>query len=685
MLSTPKNTATLLPYLQVPQGEECLCLSLFTSGDSGRETSYPFEVIDDSPAYYRLIAGCFVTDAGVRLKKVFLQVQKDRYPQPDPFRLTTNRDIDASWQKLCASKQGEGVLLGSQKDAQGMLQRQSSLLYCRERDRFFHPVCPSCALPLTLCCDDSYLDSAGLSPYSTTSQRYLYCASCCDMGLDEIYTYERGHVDPFSVKDRWALLERLGQIGELTPPPDLFPCARCPEHPECYGPDLTVRSRVVPFSFFPFYLMAWDAPTLHSLDFLPLLAGATVEEVKTRLDPRLDAARINLLKTLPWGKGGATFFFAQDERIFLEVLYLKLSFLHRMLKGFFLCKEHEVRFPLNSVWITLPQSDGELPTFWNFCTSLVSDLRSEAAGLSRRRFSSEDLSHLGLAWFQTLLLNSRLQAKDLLFAVTDYLALRRGEKAPARAGIGLPELAVPENLFWHPGEVPVRAEWQRFWERGCAPGFLFLDEADSEANSNFAGRVLEALDMLLAEVKNALFSFPPPLEMQYPAPEADTLLFQGGVTRLMERCRKEFKGSSVPPLPGGDADEAETVIISPRGTPLAPGAVPDPSLETVLISAPSGPAGRPNHVDDTVSETVVLAPEAQKTVTPPMAPPEDEALTETVLLKACRSQNQPQTAVKGAGNGTKQTGNRADGDDQLGETVVLMVPPVPRRPGGFNR
>ena len=266
-----QRSASLLPYLQGARSDARLKLSLFQSDPSLRDKAYPFEVLDDTPAVSRLIKAAFLTDAGSVLKKVVLQVQKDRYAlAADELRPLTNLDIDAFWQQAFPGGPARAagtvpILISSQRDARGTLTPLAPLFLCRERGLFFHPVCPGCGLPLTLCRDDGLLQRFELTPYTTSLKRYLHCDGCCREGLAEFYLYELDHDDLVTVKDRWALIDRFSQVEASLDPDGEFPCVGCPERAGCFGPIPRARTRIVPFSFYPFYLLLNDAPSLHAI------------------------------------------------------------------------------------------------------------------------------------------------------------------------------------------------------------------------------------------------------------------------------------------------------------------------------------------------------------------------------------------------------------------------------------
>ncbi|UFS70727.1 hypothetical protein LPW11_00720 [Geomonas sp. RF6] len=690
MTTTTKSTdlPSLLPYLHPPSGAQGVKLVIC---ESAGDEAFPFAVVEESSPFTRLLEGAFVTDAASELKRVFLQVQKDRYTlRGDALRPVTNRDVDAAWQVAGAAEEETGVKLGSLIDGAGRPAPQASLLYCRQRKLFFHPVCTTCGLPLTLCTDEAVLASARLAPYGTTAKRYLYCEPCCAHGVPEFYLYERDHDDPVSVKDRWDLIERFALVEEIMDPEGDFPCVRCPERDSCYGAPRQARSRITPVSFYPFYLRIHEAPMMRGRDFLALAAGAPVQEVASEAvpDPRV-------LQRALWGERRRTLLPQNDPRLFLEVLFLKLSFLTEVLRRTFLPDGRlAATVDGDRAWVRLV-TGGVLPLCWNFSVQLIEDV-SPRATLSSGLPSSDHVARLGLFWFQSLLCNKTVRRHEVLHAVADRLALLRGELSPEEGG-ALERLAVPENLFWYPAESTVPREWLPPWEKACAVGHHFLRGAA------LGGRVQpeampEQLDRLLDEIKMELFAAAQPRDEV--RGEYSSVL-SSVVARQIEKVRAEMAAANgpapaAPTAAEPDEDEAETVILSPERLHPSPAAydtdaavtetvlltpgdawpycpAASESLDEVLSPHLSGTSPVPE-ADEALCETVLLTPHLSTCFQPQSAQDPDDAILETVLLRPGMAQ--PVLPVE------PEAAFRVDEDAALGETVVLNVP---RRPSGFNR
>jgi hypothetical protein len=602
---------SLLPYLRPGDGGR-LKLSLLESQDTGAPRSYPFDILDDSAPYCRLVQAAVVTDAGTVLKKVILQLQKDHYlPSADPLYRVTNGDVDRSWQETFVARlrNPEMILLSSQTDRDKRLVQQAPLFYCREKGEFFHPVCPSCGLPLSLCTDDGYLKKSGLVPYATSLKRYLYCRACCQLGLQEIYLYERDHADPLSLKDRWSLIEAFAAVDEDLDPEDAFPCARCGERDACFGQQHLARMRMIPFSFYPFHMLLHSAPSLRAADFLAQVAGAPRGELEPKLEIPEDA----------------TLFPPGDRRWFLEILFLKLTFLHEVLQQGLAGNGEGARTSMDRIWVTLAPLSRNLPLFWNFSVTTFDSVVPAAA----TPLCTGHSAHLGIIWFRTLLSSREVTATEVLHAVVDHLALPKGSGRHKPSG-KLAELLVPQNIYWEPKEREVPTEWQTFWERAFSLGLNLLDRSPEE--------VLTPLAALLSELKAAVLAAPATPETRPQTRRDDEAVLRSVVGKLIERYIGIENGQREPEA---DEFEAATVIIPRRLDPATPQpAAEDSIMETVLIPQAVKESLSPEAEwgDEPVMETVMISSDAAPAVlsgcrkTVPDLEQEGADLLETVLL-----------------------------------------------------
>jgi hypothetical protein len=677
------QVSSLLPYLR---RNACLRLCV-TSPDSSEADApqYPFLVLNDSDPTTKLLAGRFVTDAGSVLRRVFLLMQRDQYiPSADASWPVNNPDVDSAWRKAFSLYTGESegissLLLDGQVGSEGSLQPFSSLFYCSKKEVFFHPPCPLCGLPLRLCRDDHLLVNTGLQSYSSTTCRYLYCGSCSTLGDSRFYAYERDHASPPTLQDRWALIRSFASPGVGSDPGTSFPCGDCPEHNRCFGPDFAAGSRIVPFSFYPFHLLIFDAFTLHSRDFLSLVAGASPDEVEKRLHPLRDRARIECLADIRRDNpSGETLFPVTDERYFLEVLYLKLSFLDDVLRRVLAqpVPQHGsgMSLSLDTVWVKLPERSDRLPAWWNFRTGSIDIVRPRPEGLS---FAAADpfkpLLHAGLVWFSALLCNGRLGDRDIFWALqneapgSDVSPFAPWEHPDSRA------VFLPENIFWDPEALRVPSAWYPLWSRALHIGQELVRSALSGDRAWSGETFFRDVAVLRSEIRSALFVAVPGARKDV-AREIPVLDEQGvhdALLRIAGRWRAKAQ-EGTPPCPVEEKDEmTETVILSARQEKRDFWGIMDTDefMETIILS-PNGkraeiPTPPPDReYDDAIPETLIITAEQAKATDKRAESPEPASRPEPIV---------PQDSVPPA-------------EDLLSETVILAPRKIdPRMKGAKGK
>jgi hypothetical protein len=272
---------SLVPYLDKARHPFVLKLAFpgQPKGHSGNLPD-PFVVLYDSDPLTRVFMGKMVTDTGDAFKDIFLLTQRDGYPRSVPaLDVLTNRAVDGLWQdafRLRNTSGGKSITLSANLKGDKTFLPFRSLFYCAFRDRFFHPPCPTCGGLLDLCRADERLKAGGLPPYSASLDRYLYCPSCSEVETAPgFYAPSKGKNDPPSLLDAGDLIRAFGKIDDDVT--GAFPCGRCSEKVSCYGAEGKALRRIFPFSFFPFYLLAFEAYPAHAMDFLGLVSGASPE------------------------------------------------------------------------------------------------------------------------------------------------------------------------------------------------------------------------------------------------------------------------------------------------------------------------------------------------------------------------------------------------------------------------
>jgi hypothetical protein len=634
---------SLLPYLQ--SGDKQLKLEiLLNSKDPAylEKSPFPFLLINESTPFERLMEAKIVTGAGSAVKRLFLLQQSDNYRHvPDEMWPITNEDIEKRWRNVIeayASRSSSGnpnpILLAGQIPGDGEHSPFNPLFYCSYKDVYFHPPCPKCGDFLQLCRDDTLLAESNLSPYSTSLNRYLYCPKCLqESDNPQFYAYSREAKDPPILKDRHDLINEYGDLILKSEYTGSFPCMNCPELTACYGTDNRVMSRIVPYSFYPFYLLIFEADTMAAPDFLALISGASFETLKAGLSGKQAHGRIRCLQRYQESRRShSDFIFGGDsEKSFLEVLYLKLSFLGELIHKLFSESDGAVycdaSLAMDRVWIKLADQGGLLPHFWNFNLSIL-DIWST---VSRRPHLSKfppAYGHyfLGTIWFFALLVNNR-QSIAKVRAALDKYTTAFGDQDFVFSQIIQAEDAgavfAPENLFWDPASKEVGNKWHNIWNKTLDIGGALLAAAFQGMQNRSSDEFWLDYNSLRTEIKKELFGLAPtasPTELSSDDPMIADILI-----RLLAKWRGEIQPPATPETEKKAEDTtaseakkmealAETVILSPAARPDAD-ASPDRSTaeeETLILRSgdlpPSPVTDIPSSDDDLIQETVILSP-----------------------------------------------------------------------------
>jgi hypothetical protein len=663
---------SLLPYLDANRGNFHLHATLISDDSALLErASFPFLAITDSDPLTRLIEARIRTDAGSEIERVFLLVQRDRYLlAEDELWPVGNRDIEDAWQKAFSFYSTENqdnsfIALAGQLDDQGRPVQLSSLFYCKTRQLFFHPPCPRCGLPLQQCEDEDLLSKAGLQSYSGSLKRYLYCRSCASTGRLDFYVYEAEPSGPQTVRDRTSLIKKFKLLIEGNKNVEQFPCIGCPDYKDCYGAEQRVLSRIVPFSFYPFYMFIFKALSLNATDFLPLVSGASFEELEAELEKKGEHGRTNFLKSVRQDElRKAPCLFDSGSRNFLEVLYLKLTFLAEVFQG--ISSGHEIlshpdlRLSLDKIWVKLPEHGSRLPFLWNFRVKFTDIFRQQTDKTSSPDSPAANaLVFMGLVWFYALLVNRRQDISTVhlsLKEIMDKFSRDSSFSFENYVHEGLSPALLPSNIFREPEGKTVNEDTLPLWEKALQAGWTVLNAGYHPAACFSPDNFLQQLDQLREEVKARLFAEAPAVERQ-PVREEDKAI-SGILENIYDKWSSAFamkeealtetvvltpESAEKKTAPPEKQEEilTETVILSPQGmkdtlkpSPETPQKKPDAvPAETVIISArdvtgASRPAGEQPEVSAPVEQ-----PGASTETEERKKKKEQDILAETIILK----------------------------------------------------
>jgi len=581
-------------------------------------------VLSDINPFFRILKVDLSTVSGFSLKELFLIQQKDDYSYTKNILETiSNSVIDGFWQDniSCSRSQGTCVeLISSSPDACAPAPFRA-LFYCQFKQLYFHPICPECGALLDQYYQDEPLAEAGVHPYSSTLRRYLYCSAC---DSDSYYVYQREDDDAPFVFDRFVLIRDFGRQAKASTASSL-PCCTCNCKEECYGEQGLSVSRISPFSFYNSYMVAFSASSLTSFDFIALVSGASPAELQAAgNDGRfLDVAFSEQIKN--------NFLFSGRDKWFLEILFLKLTYLSQ-LAHFALSEEvlknySDLEISLDQFWIDFPIVNNHLPNFWNFTVKplgggvLVTN-RNESFLPATRRLHSYIL-----IWFATLLANSRQSIADIRLFLISMTSRLDEEELPESSSN---PLLAAENIFWKPQEY--RSESGLFfWTRALQLGWDLFRTSQNQQRGCQPGIFTEALQKLTAEVKDALFT-EATAEVATSKEVGDLRSLGTIIGEIKERWQRV------------DAESVSEPYEEPHpeleGPPIAPTKTVEELDKTVILHVAEPEVDLTNDAkNEDIDKTVIIAVEqnpenAEVEMQPPVTPEpsNDDHLDETIIL-----------------------------------------------------
>jgi hypothetical protein len=638
-----------------------------------------FRVLSESSPLTRLLRAEIFSDAGSLVQPVFLLVQKDVYRyQPSELWPLTNLDVEASWQQAhsffdseASGKTPTGTIehavirLGTQWPAGSNPSAFQCLFVCSHRQIFFHPPCPGCGQSLLLCKDDALLLSQGLSPYTSSLRRYLYCPSCPSAKEGNgFYVSSIDATDSRGVQDcsglivawRYLLAAGLAPVG--------FPCLNCPESGKCHGAENLAAVRMVPFGFYPFHMLVIKAMTIRAADFLPLVSRANMADVASQLLKKNESARCSDLTELRRMVGdGDLFLFEGTGKDFLEVLYLKLSFLDELTK-----MTQNMRAPLDinaaldCIWVKLPTIGGFLPRFWNFSVGYMDIGLTREAAMCQPDANEAHLSYfLGVLWFHVLLSNALQPAAEITACLAELIQ----SNLQTNPDIQNTPLFSAENIFWNPAAHPLKNfpfEWKELWRKTLELAWALLLVSRSGA-PRVSDKFRKDLSAIRHEIKKQLFvegSVPAGNLSQVPSGVSDDPAIHKILSALLSKWESPRNSVSAGMAEPTDI-WAETIVLNKDK-------IEETLQETVLITK--------DNVEEELEKTVIIsnvktAPASVKPSVPIQETGEDVPC-ETVILSGKAPDKPPLSAPPAAPIAQERGAN--DGDDLLSETIILRSP-----------
>jgi hypothetical protein len=633
---------------------------------------FPFSTVRDSNLLASILEASIVSDAGSGIKNVFILIQKDDYHfSKGESWPANNLDIDQAWQNvftyLTDSNQKDSVvILRDQVDDNGRFLQWSPLFYCQYRQTFFQPPCPQCGFPLKICDDDALLIRMNLKPYATSLTRYLFCPDCNDtVNKFPFYVRTRDSSDLPTLKDQNDLIRGFGRLVHNGNGHTNIPCRTCTSLQECYQGDHLADSRIVAVSFYPFFMIALDAPSMHILDFLPLIAGADPDDVANRLHAEGQGGRLKYIKNFDVPDSqNSLFFYNKDQKHFLEVLYLKLCLLGQLaqlvFEGLDTFKYPDLALSLDRIWVKVADQSEMMPLLWNFSLQFIGiGGDSKQPSFPYKSDQSHALSFLGSSWFSVLFMNSRQDFSKInleIETIINLLASKDGLDHESRLKIYQSHIFSPENIFWKPDQQNGYDDITNFLTQSLDLGFLLLKNSVAATPEWSQTDFWKQYKHVTAEIKNALFM--PEAENHSARAADDTKDIYDILVRIAQKWRSEMETISPDPeqdTAGLSMEEQEidrtssdspedviikkTVVLTPdifREEPSSHDISEDRQPETSLTRRePALPSGAINHGSESIGalpETRIINQRVSNDQPLPPIESRDDDIPKTVVI-----------------------------------------------------
>ncbi len=504
---------SLLPFIESDNNGFLLDIPVLNHENPMHQgCSYPFQIVSNAQNLSMVVKGGLKVNNSDSFRSLFLLVQRDHYPlSPDDLISLTNTGVDRIWYETMQSYSVDKkkIIIPGQLTSDGKAVPFRPLFFCKKEKKFFHPPCPECGAELDLCDDDELLIKTALPPYSTSLKRYLFCPDChSSKGSCDFYQFSRSVEDPFFIRDRFDLVKDFNKL-KTSVFSNHFPCLDCPGYAKCYVTEEKAASYISFFSFYPFYMLFFDAEPIKAIDFIPLLSGDSFDKI----DAFSQEITENRQEEVFLSQDRPRFFFENEEKFYLEVLFLKLSFFEQLTRSL----SRRIRenlysldnISIQSIYIRPGTSGNILPFFYDFKLSIIDLIYSSKKNyIESNLIKNSCLYFIATLWFYIFLVNKN-QGQDRVYSETGRLSEHDQKNFPFGDYNELiktfPSVAM-ENIFWDPSTMQVPGKWYKFWEPVLLTGLDFFDTKKEQGLKECLSRLIDRIEDMKNEIKKVLFS-----------------------------------------------------------------------------------------------------------------------------------------------------------------------------------